>query len=114
APFKKWNYKLITVSVMCLLLVVVGIPFIYNYYSQTSKITNTNISQTTAETNQIASNNIDISNQEEEILTDKDIFMKMSEEYINTEPAKEELYSITISDLVLSLAEETDMFNTSM
>jgi hypothetical protein len=30
------------------------------------------------------------------------------------EPVKEELYSITISDLMLSLAEETDMFNTSM
>jgi hypothetical protein len=32
--------------------------------------------------------------------------MNLSEEYANTEPIKEELYSITISDLMLSLAEE--------
>ncbi len=113
-PFKKWNYKLITASVMCLLLVMLGIPLLYNYYYPTDEITDTNIPQTVVEANQIASNNINISNQEEEILTDRDIFMNLSEEYANTEPIKEELYSITISDLMLSLAEESDMFDTSM
>ncbi len=115
APFKKWNYKLITASAMCLLLVLVGIPWVYNYYYQTEETTNTAVStQTTTETNQIASNNANTVIQEEETLTDRDIFMNLSEEYTDMEPVKEELYSITISDLMLSLAEETDMFNTSM
>ncbi|GEM_PF-1243463 len=115
-PSLQWNYKLLATSLAFLFLLIIGISFIYyNYENQ--NLTNTNTSQSISTIGPVARNDNNY-NQNNSItaiepFSEENILSSISEQYIYSEPFEEDLHEITISELLLSLAEETEEYDIS-
>ncbi|HOQ31170.1 MAG TPA: hypothetical protein PLA12_01520 [Candidatus Hydrogenedens sp.] len=114
-PSIQWNYKFLASSIAVILLIIFGITVIYNNYDSEKTLDKGN-SQPVSDIGPIASNNngtVDNPSITEQISMEDNILNSISEQYINLEPFEEELHDITISELLLSLAEETEEYNIS-
>ncbi|MGC8845354.1 MAG: anti-sigma factor family protein [Candidatus Hydrogenedens sp.] len=115
-PSIQWKYTFLISSIMAILLIVFGSLIInYNNYENTNILNHGNVQPASA-VGPIASNNGTSTNNlaiTEEIPGEENILNSISEQYINSEPFDEELHNITISELLLSLAEETEEYNIS-
>lgn len=114
-PHIQWNYIFLVSSVAVILLIVFGISIVYYNYDN-KDILNNGSSQSISPVGPIASNNnesVDNPDVTEKIFDEDSILNSISEQYINLEPFEEELHSITISELLLSLAEEIEEYNIS-
>ncbi len=114
-PSIQWNYTFLISSVTVILLIIFGITIVYYNYDSKTVLDNGN-SQPVSVVGPIASNNNESMDDlaiMEKVPIEENILNSISEQYINSEPFEEELHDITISELLLSLAEETEEYNIS-
>lgn len=114
-PSYNWNYKSLVFAMTTLLFLIFGISIFYYTY-ENRNITVTTNSQSTATIGPIASNNHEYTNTSsvtEEVPIEDNILSDIGEQYIQSESFEEELHEITISELLLSLAEEIEEYNIS-
>ncbi len=113
-PSYRWSYGFVIPSVVIALLLIIGISYVYFDY-RNSNIVVKEDTPSFPQKNIIAKNNNDTnqtSNKVEmETIMEDNLLDSISEEYLRSEPFEEELHSITIAELLLSLAEETEEYN---
>ncbi len=113
-PSFNWNLKSPIFAMTIILFFICGISILYYIYEDKNTTDTTNIQSTSTvspiATNNNYSNNVSIV---EEVPIEENILNRIGEQYIQSEPFEEELHEITISELLLSLAEETEEYNIS-
>jgi len=113
-PLLYWNYRSFALPMTTVCFLILGFSIFYYTYKNRN-VTDTTSIQPPSTVSAIASNNnyVNTSSVLEEISIEENILNDIGEEYLQSEPFEEELHEITISELLLSLAEETEEYNIS-
>ncbi|HOK08557.1 MAG TPA: hypothetical protein PLT82_01445 [Candidatus Hydrogenedens sp.] len=115
-PVLTLNYKPILLYTVTISLFIIGVIIGYQYntiFNKTDVLKTDKVTQV-ADNSELSSPQIEMIKAEEIPINEEDVLTSLSDEYIQTEYVGEELHSVTISDLVLSLADATGEFDISM